>query len=244
METALPFQKATLRQGGFTMVEVLAALLILMVLVAILLPTSSVFVARGKQTKCAANLRQIGAAFILYAGDNNGRIGNYDRDNITAWGGNAPMWGGPPLEQRSLGAYITDPRVFQCPADIGGAAGNDFSHSNYVWAGNSYDVANSTERGVTYLSANNPYRPGNSVPGTLAAVDKPGRVILAFDSTFLREAKKYWHPKDRSNVVMLDGHVEAMPKEWGRTYPSNPDIYSFGWIGWPGYPDLWDPGQK
>lgn len=228
---------------AFTLVELLAAIGVLAILAVLLIPGLKSAVAKGKETRCVANLRQIGSAFIMYAGEHDGRIGNYDTDNLLSWGGNPPMWGGPPLSQRTLGPYISDAEVFHCPADIGGAGGNDLKNSNFKWAGNSYEVANSTERGVTYLSSSNGYRPGNSVPGTLAAVDEPSKVILAFDATFLRSPTVYWHPRDRSNVVLLDGHVESMPNQWGRDYPKNPESYSFGWNGW-GQGGLWDDGQK
>lgn len=234
-----------MRRGGFTLVELLVTIAIISLLMAILFPAFLRVKARANQTKCAANLSKIGMGFIMYAGDHNGRIGNYDTDNLRDWGGQRAMWGGIAANERSLAPYLPDVRVFQCPADIGGACGNDLKKPNYKWAGNSYDVSNSTTRGVTYLSESNIYRSGNSVPGTLAAIDKPGRVILAYDATFVQTPKKYWHPGDRSNVVMLDGHVESMPKEWGQGYPKNPDIYSFGWNGWyHGDTGLWDPSQN
>lgn len=230
---------------GFTLVELLVTISIVAVLAAILFFTAKRFVAQANQVKCAGNLRQIGAAFIMYAGEHDGRIGNYDTDNLRDWGGQPAMWGGRPASERSLAPYIPSIEVFHCPSDIGGACGNNLKNSNYKWAGNSYDVCNSVNRGLTFLSSSNSYQSGNSVPGTLAATERPERLILAFDSTFIQPCMKYWHQGDKSNVLLLDGHVQAMPKEWGRGYPKNPSIYSFGWNGWyQGTRGLWDDGQK
>lgn len=223
--------------------ELLTVVSVVGILALLLVPAGKNILARGNETKCAANLRQIGAGFLMYAADHNGQIGNYDTDNLSGWGGNPPMWGGPVLEQRTLGPYVPDARVFRCPADIGGAGGNDLKNSNFKWAGNSYEVANSSERGVTYLSSSNPYRPGNAIPGTLAAAEQPSRIILAFDATFIRPSIAPWHPKGRANVVMLDGHIESMPPEWGKAYPANPERFSFGWNAY-SHGDLWDAGQN
>ncbi len=62
--------KAERAQRGFTLVEMLVVLAILSVLAAILFAAFSGVRERGRQTVCAANLKQIGLAFSLYADDN------------------------------------------------------------------------------------------------------------------------------------------------------------------------------
>jgi prepilin-type N-terminal cleavage/methylation domain-containing protein/prepilin-type processing-associated H-X9-DG protein len=59
---------------AFTLIELLVVIAIIAVLAAILVPTLAAVQAGGLQSKCTSNLRQIGAAIILYTGDNNGAL--------------------------------------------------------------------------------------------------------------------------------------------------------------------------
>src|SRR4051812_7501768 len=54
-------------QRAFTLIEILLAIAIIAVLAALLLPSLSRGVAKGKRTKCMANLKQIGVAFHSFA---------------------------------------------------------------------------------------------------------------------------------------------------------------------------------
>ena len=73
------------RKTAFTLVELLVVIGIIAVLISILLPTLSVAREAANKVKCAANLRQVGAAFIAYAGAHNGQFPRtlYDRGNNT-----------------------------------------------------------------------------------------------------------------------------------------------------------------
>jgi prepilin-type N-terminal cleavage/methylation domain-containing protein/prepilin-type processing-associated H-X9-DG protein len=51
---------------GFTLIEVMVTIGIIVVLIAILLPTLSLVRELARQTQCASNLRQIGAGLELY----------------------------------------------------------------------------------------------------------------------------------------------------------------------------------
>ena len=58
------------KAGGFTLVELLVVIGVLMVLVALLLPTLGLAREKAIQANCLSNLRQIGAAFALYEAEN------------------------------------------------------------------------------------------------------------------------------------------------------------------------------
>ena len=60
--------------AGFSLVELLVVCAIVAGLAAVALPLFSSSRATANQAKCAANLRQIGTALLLYAGEHNGLL--------------------------------------------------------------------------------------------------------------------------------------------------------------------------
>lgn len=59
---------------AFTLLEMLAVIVLVLVLMAFLLPVIRRGGEKTQTIKCMANLRQIGAGIFLYAGEHNGRL--------------------------------------------------------------------------------------------------------------------------------------------------------------------------
>ncbi|MCC7492467.1 MAG: type II secretion system protein [Fimbriimonadaceae bacterium] len=83
--------------AGFTLVELLVALAIVGLLTATVLPVFSAARKKANQTACVSNLRQIGAAWMIYVADHD----------------DSP----PPALCRVHPRYCADDRVLLCPAD-------------------------------------------------------------------------------------------------------------------------------
>jgi len=89
-------QGRSLRAAAFTLVEVLVAVGIIVILVALLFPAFVKVRAVAKQAICIGQLRQIGMAMLIYAEDNGGLA---------------------PHLSTLYPAYLSNPAVFLCPSD-------------------------------------------------------------------------------------------------------------------------------
>jgi prepilin-type N-terminal cleavage/methylation domain-containing protein/prepilin-type processing-associated H-X9-DG protein len=105
-------EKNRVRHHAFTLVELLVVIGIIAVLISILLPTLSRIQQQSRKTACLSNLRQLGAALVLYANENRGRLPN----------GNAPtVWDDYDGANRMItefnATWIKSAKVFHCPGD-------------------------------------------------------------------------------------------------------------------------------
>lgn len=95
---------------GFTMVELLVVVGILVLLAAISVPIVSGAIRSGQKAGCLSKLREIGVGLESYLGDHNDRFPDIEM-------GTFDPSGEVPTLEGVLAAYLPDPDVFRCPAD-------------------------------------------------------------------------------------------------------------------------------
>lgn len=106
-----------LRYQGFTLIELLVVIGIIAILAGIAFPVYMHVKAKGRQTQCLSNLRQLGQASLMYAQDNDGVFPPYD--NTTRAYINDPNVGIPSPQQlrASLDSLVHNEQVWFCPSD-------------------------------------------------------------------------------------------------------------------------------
>lgn len=108
---------------GFTLLELLVTISIVLILAALAIPAYAAISARGHSTKCLSNLRQLGVALTSYLGD-------HDQQMPTLLAGRRSTDDEGPVLDEMLSPYTNNPSVFHCPAD---ASLWKSSGTSYYW---------------------------------------------------------------------------------------------------------------
>ena len=95
-------------RAAFTLIELLVVIAIIAILAAILFPVFSRAREKAREAKCKSNLRQIGLAIQMYAGD---------WDDLIPLANSRPSISGPPGIHDVLEPYTRNQELFRCPSD-------------------------------------------------------------------------------------------------------------------------------
>ena len=138
-----------MRRTAFTLIELLVVIAVIAILAALLFPVFGRARESARRTSCLSNVRQLGQAFLMYAGDHDetlpnaadgpegeGRTGgwilvNHFPANDTQAARNAfePASGG-------LYPYVKGPQVYVCPSDSEGRqSGNSYAANSCLFYG-------------------------------------------------------------------------------------------------------------
>jgi prepilin-type N-terminal cleavage/methylation domain-containing protein/prepilin-type processing-associated H-X9-DG protein len=96
------------KRAGFTLIELLVVIAIIGILAAILFPVFATAREKARQTSCLSNLKQLGAAAMMYAQDCDDTL---MRTTFTAGDGNKYTW------SAVVQPYVSNVQVFVCPSD-------------------------------------------------------------------------------------------------------------------------------
>ena len=108
------------RSNGLTLPELLVAMGIIAVLIAILLPVVGKVREQARQTRCLCNLRMLTTAWLLYAQSNKGRVCGANTGLATQPGFHDWVASGQSntcLRDGVLWPYVKDSGAYKCPDD-------------------------------------------------------------------------------------------------------------------------------
>jgi general secretion pathway protein G len=211
-------QPSRFQERAFTLVELLTVIAIVAILAAVALPIIGSFRAKGQQSKCAANLKQIGAAFSLWAADNNGVVKSRDHSGwingpdgtyCRSWVSNLN-----PYLVRGVtynGTVASTASVFRCPAGKS-QEWNGVSYAANIYLGGFRDPDFNQRMGVS-AALYNPRRVVSGLAPSKCIIVVDGkckaRGTLDFDAGGAQESPPMDLRHNKGvNALFADGHVE------------------------------------
>jgi prepilin-type N-terminal cleavage/methylation domain-containing protein/prepilin-type processing-associated H-X9-DG protein len=235
-----------MRKNGFTLVELLVVIGIVLVLIAIVVPSLAAARKSSQRLACVSNLRQIALTTLLYSNDSQSYFVPAHIDFYTV---NNHRWHGTRADSSKPFDFATSPlrylmqtaRLKDCPSFVFNeeqgferSCGGYGYNSAYIGSGMSDPTLIATPMPFEEFEK----RAGN-VPARQSQIARPSEKILFADTAIafpsLIEYSFATAPKDGwgnstspslhfrhnkfCNVAWVDGHVSSETMDW--TYPVN-----------------------
>lgn len=102
------------RSSAFTLIELLVVIGIISLLLALLMPSTQIIMARARETMCASNQKQLALACISYAGDNDGQLPN-NKDWVRYSGYNNAWTSPDGVTNGLVYPYVKNLKLYMCP---------------------------------------------------------------------------------------------------------------------------------
>ena len=217
------------KTAAFNLIELLTVIAIIGILATILVPVAGRVREQARFASCTSNLRQWGAANLLYANDNHGLIpwdgqtaGAPTPDNMALHMGTLPWFNALPpyidspiiADLHAAGSLprLGDNSVFVCPS-----AQRNGETPDWLCYGPNYLLsttpANPTQGGRPTITRLDHIREPNRVPLFAETTNHAGGSTAFFSNANPRYLKDALRHGDRAPVVFFDGHVEAFTHE-------------------------------
>lgn len=186
----------SLRNQGFTLVELLTVIAIIAVLGAILFPVFARARDQARKANCQSNLKQLGLALMMYSQDYDERMVPVAVDEGPGGGYHWPQLMSPYLKMRGFvrcpDADYSKPTAFGCTYDeainypAGSGGSNDYAYGLYPSYGYNY-VALSPDPicpdGPYTVGGCTNYTASDSTRGvSIAAIEEPSATVAMADS--------------------------------------------------------------
>lgn len=205
-------------RSGFSQIELLAVIAILTIFGAILWPLVSDIRVRAHSMGCVSNLRSLGAAHALW---------RTDRALVYEEGYN--VVNKRPSQLFFEGGYITDPKVFQCPAVSQSDTSETYPARPPYSSPPEYRERYADENLSIMANAFTIYRSwlgyGNDSTETFLVWNNHSEIPLFMDGPFPIINSQSWKERneensrirrrhsEKANIVFMDGRVESLDSE-------------------------------
>lgn len=250
-----------MRVRGFTLLELLVAMAIVAILVALALAGLKVAREKADDAQCMSNLRQLAQANLAYAAEHEGTfVPAQEPRNLTRWHG-VRNGVGEPFNPTAgpLAPYLgTEGKVKLCP-----------SFRDVLTGSKSFEEGTG---GYGYNAVYIGGTPANAFAAErIANIPRPQATIMFSDAAFARQngvqeyaycepwnsvgptgklrsrliPSMHFRHQGRANVAWCDGHVTSeRPTQLGSensTYQADSSKHQIGWFGRSEFNGFWNP---